>query len=169
MKLQKLSKYFLALLIALCSFSTVYAGDSTFTKVGEYHNGDVIVYQYKYSFAADSLRAKVTNIIPILNDSLVSISITASGSAVKNFHLNVYLTNLVNSSTMQLGDTVSWNLKASYDTTGLYTNKPVNKALIPRISDVTFAGLACKLTGLAGNRKDVIVYLHVVMRKRTAE
>lgn len=166
MKLLKL-KMVCITLMALFSFN-VFAGDSVFTKIGEYDNGNIKVYEYTYKFAADSLAVKVTDILPLLNsstDSLIGFSFTASGSGVKNFKINTYLTNLMNSSTMQLADTASWNLLASYDTTGLYTAKPVNKVIVPRISDLSFAGLAFKIWGAAGNREDVVFKLWVMMRK----
>lgn len=165
MKLHKILTPFLFLILFVCGSAR--AGDSTFTLAGEYDDGAVKVYHYQYKFAGDSLAAKVSNIIPLLTssrDSLVSFSFTASGT-VKNFKINTYLTNLVNSSTMSLSDTAKWNLLASYDTTGLYTNKPVNKVIVPRISALSFAGLAFKLWGAAGNRKDVIFDLWVQIRK----
>ncbi len=167
----KTKRFFTGLMILIISLIAVntYAGDSTFTKIGEFNqgNGLVQVWEYKHQFTADSLARKVSNVIPLITastDSLIGFSITASGTT-KNFTINTYLTNLINSSTAALGDTASWNLLASYDTTGLYTNKPVNKVVVPRISALSFAGIAFMLKGAAGNREDVIVTITLYMRK----
>ena len=112
------------------------------------------------TFAADSLakyQLGLINILPYAN-YLASISFKATGTT-RNFQITTYLSNY------NTKDTTYWNLSQQWDTTGVYTNKPVNDTVTIKWNGLPMRYLGVIVQGLTGNREDVKIYFRAAMLK----
>ncbi|KXK41639.1 MAG: hypothetical protein UZ05_CHB002003100 [Chlorobi bacterium OLB5] len=113
------------------------------------------------SFAADSLAKYQLGLINILPyaDFLAQVSWKATGTT-RNFQITTYLTNY------NTKDTAYWNLSQQWDTTGVYTNKPVNDTVTIKWNGLPTRYLGAIIQGLTGNREDVRIYFRVVLYRK---
>lgn len=112
------------------------------------------------SFASDSLahiRLGSVNILPYIG-SIATVSWKVTGTT-PNFRINTYLSNY------NSGDSTYWNFSQQWDTTGVYTAKPVNDTVTIKQSGLPMRFLYATIKGLTGNRKDVRIYFRVVLYK----
>ncbi|HMQ98217.1 MAG TPA: hypothetical protein PKE39_04265 [Ignavibacteria bacterium] len=113
------------------------------------------------SFAADSLakyQFGLMNILPYA-DYLAMVSWKATGTT-RNFQVTTYFSNY------NTKDTTYWNLSQQWDTTGVYTNKPVNDTVTIKWNGLPVRYLGAIVQGLTGNREDVKVYFRVVLYRK---
>jgi len=120
------------------------------------------VAEFSVLYSSDSLLEGKTNSISVLPyaDYLASFSFYATGSAVKNFRVNAYLSNYLTT------DTTYWTLMQGWDTTGLYTGKPINDTVLVKWNGLPMRYLYFKVKGLAGNGEDVVFYGRVSMIRK---
>jgi len=113
------------------------------------------------TFAADSLakyQFGLMNILPYA-DFLAAVTWKATGTT-RNFQVTTYLTNF------NTKDTTYWNLSQQWDTTGVYTNKPVNDTVTIKWNGLPTRYLGVIVQGLTGNREDVKVYFRAVFYRK---
>ncbi len=113
------------------------------------------------SFASDSLAKYQLGLINILPyaDYLAMVTWKATGT-VRNFRVNTYLTNF------NTKDTTYWNLSQQWDTTGVYTDKPVNDTVTIKWNGLPTRFLGVIIQGLTGNREDVRIYFRAVLYRK---
>lgn len=113
------------------------------------------------TFSSDSLGHYKTNAINILPycDYLATVSWKVTGTNPV-FRINTYLSNFTST------DTTYWNLSQSWDTTGVYTAKPVNDTVTIKWNGIPMRYLYATIKGLANNREDVKVYFRVVLYRK---
>lgn len=113
------------------------------------------------NFSSDSLghfKLGAINILPYA-DYFATVSFKVVGTNPV-FRINTYLSNFLST------DTTYWNLSQSWDTTGVYTAKPVNDTVLNKIGVLPMRYMYVLVKGLANNREDVRIHFRVVLYRK---